>query len=567
MHGSAETEATAAAFRQVRRHLLAIGLVSAAANLLLLTGPLYMLQVYDRVLASGSVPTLVVISAVVLVAFAFLGLFDWIRLRMMARVAAIIQTRLFGLAFPKSLERSRLGLAASGEPDPVDDLDHVHQYLSTNGPMFVFDLPWLPVFLLLVYVLHPVLGLAATVGAAVLVALTLVNQAVMRRKAAEAGGEANTRRALVRSAQINGEAVIALGMGGALQARLEEFGASARKGMFALSDSTALFSTVTKVFRLALQSALLGTGAVLAIAGEVSPGSMIVASTIAARALSPVEQAVGGWRQFVSFRDAWARLTASLGPEIPNVPQIVLPSPSQVLTVTDLTLLSADRKPVLNRVDFELTAGQALGVIGPSGAGKTSLARALTGLWPATHGTIELDGARLDQWSPDQLGTHIGYLPQRVDMVLGTIAENISRFSLGAKSEDIIAAAKAANVHDLIVSLPKGYETQVGGSENNLSAGQQQRIGLARAVYGSPFLVVLDEPNSALDGEGEEALRKAIETLRAEGSIVIVMSHRSAVIHSTDVVLVLNGGEPQALGTRDEILKRVTAPTKSLEAA
>ena len=547
----------------VRRHIVLVMLVSAVANMLLLAGPLFMLQVYDRVLTSGSVPTLIVLSLAVIGAYAFLGLFEWVRMKMLARVASVVEGRLEEPAFRASVNANRLGAGDQTSNDPLNDVETVRQYIASPGLLFLFDAPWLPFFLLIVYLLHPVLALVAVIGAVILIGLTILNERALSAQMTEIAEDTSHQKSLIHSSRLNGEAVAAMGMSPALLGRQSQMKSGLIDRQIQIVDTGSGFATATKVLRMLLQSVLLGTGAALAIAGEMSAGAMIASSILAARALSPVEQAVGSWRQFISFRRAWSRLGETLGLAGPSAPTVNLPAPSAELAVSDLALAAEGcEAPILSGVDFKLSAGDALGVIGPSASGKTTLARAITGLWRPESGEIRLDGAKLDQWSADTLGRHIGYLPQRVSLFAGTVGENIARFDPGASSEDIVAAARAADVHELILRLPDGYDTLVDSVDNRLSAGQMQRIGLARALFGQPFLIVLDEPNSNLDSEGEAALMRAIGTMCAAGSIVMVMTHRPSVISATDKILVLANGKQVAFGPRGDILKPVAPNAK-----
>lgn len=553
--------AIAGAVVTMRRHLIVVAVLSAAANLLLLTGPLFMLQVYDRVLSSGSIPTLAVLTGLVVVLFGFLGLFEWLRMRIMARLSVLAEERLFGSALETLVRPARKPGQGYDESDPVRDVETLRQYLANNGPMFLFDLPWLPIFLLIVFLLHPLLGVVATLGAALLFVLTLVNERSMGEQMKSVTADMARKSSLLGSVRQNSEVVTAMGMAPALIDRFNIMNGGMFDRQMATNDTAASYSSAIKSLRLLLQSLLLAVGAALAVFQEVTPGVMIAASIIAARALSPVEQAVGGWRHFIQFRRAWDRLSQTLAVTDSVVRPTRLPAPKSSLRVNNLRLTAEGvEKPILDAITFKLDAGQALGVVGPSASGKTSLARAVTGIWRPAVGEIRLDGAALDQWSPEALGRHVGYLPQTVELFHGTVAENIGRFSRDARPEDVIAAAQTARVHDLILSLPKGYDTPVGAQGAVLSAGQRQRIGLARALFQSPFLIVLDEPNANLDAEGEDALVRAIRTMRSRGSIVLVMAHRPSVIAATDLALVLSDGVQRMFGPKDEVLSKVLRP-------
>lgn len=536
-----------------------VGLISLIINLLMLTGPLFMLQVYDRVLTSGSVPTLVVLSGLVGGLYLFFGLLEGLRLRCLARIAAWIDERLSANSLAANVSLSlRFGMQVQGR-DAVRDLDSVRQFLSSPGPSAMFDLPWMPVYLAIIFVFHVSLGWLALAGAFIISVLMVLNELTARKPTQELAKHMARRTAMVGTTRRNAEVLTAMGMLAAFTQRWEKGNAEYLRAQGVSIDRSTFFSTGIKAFRFMLQSAVLALGAWLAIQQDISAGVMIAASIMTSRALAPVEQAVAHWRGFLTARQSAKNLADSLRATAGTTPETQLPLPTQSLDVQQLAIAAPGERTVLvHGLNFHLMAGDGLGVIGPSGSGKTSVVRALVGVWPAAKGDLRLDGAEYDQWDRTMLGTSIGYLPQDVELFDGTVAENIARFDSDATSEAIIHAARLADLHDIITSLPRGYDTVIGEAGGKLSAGLCQRIGLARALYGEPFLIVLDEPNSNLDHEGDLALREAITTMRARGSIVIVVAHRPSAIEPVDQLLYLKDGQQRAFGPKTEVLAQVT---------
>ncbi|MGR3634712.1 MAG: type I secretion system permease/ATPase [Shimia sp.] len=535
----------------------AVGLFSVFVNLLMLTGPLFMLQVYDRVLGSQSEETLFAMALLATFLFAMMGILDFVRGRVMARVGARFQARMDRRVFDAAMRRSALGSSQRAETG-LSDLESVQRLMTSPVLMSVFDMPWTPVFLVGIAVFHPWLGALAIVGGGVLIVVTVVNQFSTRRLSAEMAMAGHTANRMSSQMQGEAEMVSALGMREAAFGRWEKARDRSLLATLAASDRGGGFSSVTKTFRLFLQSAMLGLGAYLALKGEVSPGAMIAGSILLGRALAPVEQAVNQWQVVQSARRGWTNLAALLS-EVPPEPQRTkLPVPVAKLEVQQLTVLPpGESQATLRMVSFELKPGQAVGVIGPSGAGKSTLARALTGVWRPAGGKVRLDGAALEQYDPNDLGKYVGYLPQRVELFDGTIAENIARLAEAPDPEMVVAAARKADAHEMILKLPNGYDTQVAAHGGRLSGGQIQRIGLARAMYGDPMFMVLDEPNSNLDNEGSNALNNAIRAAKADGRSVLIMAHRPAAIKECDLLLMLENGGRRAFGPRDEVMKDV----------
>lgn len=537
---------------------MGVGVASALVNILYLTGSFFMLEVYDRVLPSRSIPSLIALCLLALLLYAFQGAFELIRGRMLVRIAGALDESLSGRIY-RAVVRAPLKLRMQGDGlQALRDFDQVRAFLSSAGPSALFDLPWLPFYVAICFLFHPVIGFVAIGGGLILTLLTyLTNRGTQApaRKASEAG---SLRNAFAQASQRNAEVVQAMGMTGRLAELWERRNAEFREENRRTSDIGNGYGALSKVFRMALQSGVLAAGAVLVIEGQASPGIIIAGSILTARALAPVELAIGNWRGLVQARQSWQRLKDLLKALPEAEAPLALPDPHERLSVEGLASgPPAAQRLIFTDINFTVRAGSALGVIGPSGSGKSSLARAIIGVWPAYRGSVRLDGAALDQWDSDALGRHIGYLPQDVELFAGTVAQNICRFAENATSEAIVAAAKAARVHELILRLPNGFDTEIGEGGAAVSAGQRQRIALARALYGDPFLVVLDEPNSNLDAEGEQALGEAIMNVRGRGGIVVVIAHRPSALASTDLVLMMNEGRLQAFGPKEEVLGKV----------
>ncbi|MER8488487.1 type I secretion system permease/ATPase [Mesorhizobium australicum] len=538
-----------------------IGLFSAMINILALTGSVYMLQVYDRVLPSQSVPTLVGFTIGMLGLYAAYGLLDFVRLRLLVRIASRFYCGLQQRAFAISL---LLPLRAGRDADrvlPLRDLDQLRGFLSGTGPTVLFDAPWIPFYLLIIYMLHPSLGVLATLGSVAVVVLTIVAEIISRRPAALASEAILTQRALADSGRRNAEVVHAMGLSERLAGRWGEVTHAYLSYQERLSDIVGGISSLSKALRMVLQSSVLGLGAYLVIGGEASPGVIIASSILLGRALAPVDAAIANWRGFLSTRQSYSQLKAALRAFESPIESMKLPPPEARLAVDNLAVAPPGiPRPTLIDVSFQLSSGAGMAVIGPSGSGKTTLVRALVGVWSPLHGTVRLDGASLDQWDAQRLGAHIGYLPQDVELFDGTVADNISRFGGKSDPQGVLAAAKAAGVHSMIMHLPAGFQTRIGEGGRALSAGQRQLIGLARALYGNPFLVVLDEPNSNLDVEGDAALAGAIMAVRKRGGIVIVVAHRPSALTNIDQVMVLADGRLRTFGSREEVLAGMRRP-------
>jgi ATP-binding cassette subfamily C protein len=548
----------AAARRGVRGLVWAAALFSVFVNLLMLTGPIYMLQVYDRVLGSRSEATLVALTLIVVYLYGMMALLDFARGRLMTRAAARVRMALEGRVFRAVLRRSAvLGEPAAAQPGGLRDLDAVWRMVGSPALAALFDLPWTPIFLAGIFLFHPWLGWLAVAGGAILLVFTFANQTLTRQPVAEAARAGEAADRMGEQLRAEAETVQSLGMMGAVFARWEALRHRAMEAALAGTDRGGVFGTTSRAMRLFLQSAMLGLGAFLVLRAELSAGAMIAASILMGRGLAPIEQAIGGWEAIHRGRQGWRALARLLSDVPPEAQRTAMPVPAARLVADNLSVVPPGEKiATLRMVSFTLEPGQALGVIGTSGSGKTTLARAITGVWGAAAGRLRLGGVPVEQYAPDRLGQLIGYLPQRVTLFDGTIAENIARFAPDARDEDIIRAAQAAAAHEMIVTFPDGYDTRVTAAGGRLSGGQIQRIGLARALYGDPVLLVLDEPNANLDNDGSIALNEAIRAAKAAGRAVMIMAHRPAAIRECDLIMILEGGMRRAFGPRDEVLKQ-----------
>ena len=546
-----------AAVASCRAAFLGVGVFSGLINLLALTSSIYMLQLYDRVIPSHSVPTLVGLTILMLLLFAGYGVLDTVRSRVMShiglRIDRALRARVFELVLLLPLRAK-----SSDSLQPVRDLDQVRGFLTGAGPIALFDLPWMPFYLGLVFLLHPWLGLLGTIGAATLLGLTMLTEVRSRAPTKSASTSAAARLSFGEAARRNAEVIRALGMGPHISAIWSAHNEKYLTDQVGASDVAVTYGTLSKVLRLILQSAVLGLGAYLVIMGQVTGGVMIAASILVSRALAPIEIAIANWRGFLSSRQSAERLSKLLQ-SLPIRPEaMVLPTPARTFAVEGLWIAApGHQKPIVENASFLLQAGDGLGVIGPSASGKSTLARALVGAWLPLRGNIRLDGGALDQWSPAALGVNIGYLPQDIELFDSSVAQNIARFDKNAPATAIIAAAQKAGAHEMILQLPEGYETRIGDGGTALSAGQRQRVALARALYDDPFLVVLDEPSSNLDADGDAALMRAIASVRQRGGIVIIVTHRPAALSGLDQLLVMSGGQVQAFGPKDEVLRKV----------
>ncbi len=544
------------AWRHFRQPFAIAVFVSLVINVLMLASPLFMLQVYDRVLTSRSLPTLIALLGLVAGVFVVSAVLEAIRQRLMARIAAGVSDRLAPQTYSAVLHKALNRGSSSGDAtQPARDLEAVRQYLGGSGPTAFFDLPWMPIYLGFAYLLHPLLGTMTLVAAIVLFCLAFGNERATKRHGLDGSRHKHRSLILIEGASKGAEVLRAMGMEQRFRDRWSGEHGLAQVQQLKGADAVSAFTSSTRMLRLFLQSAVLALGAALAIEGQVSAGTIIAASIIMSRALAPVEQITAQWGAFQATRRAIARLRSALIDVPRRSDPMALPTPKGDVAVENLVVgAPGANRPIVSGLNFSLEPGDGLGIVGHSGSGKSSLVRALAGVWTPIAGSIRLDGARLDQWPGEQIGAAVGYVPQDVEILSGTVTENISRFAPGADPADVVRAAQRANVHDMILRLPNGYQTELGEGGLMLSAGQRQRIALARALYLDPVLLVLDEPNSNLDGPGEAALIDTLLNARKVGVTVIIVSHRPATLQVTNKVLCLQDGRQAAFGPRDEIL-------------
>lgn len=549
------------ALKACRGSFLHVGLFSLFINMLMLLPAIYMLQVYDRVLASSSVSTLVALTVLVVALFIVMGLLEiarsWVLVRVSARLDMSLNERLFNAVFDAGL---RSGHGQSIGSQALGDFTSLRQFLTGNGLFAFFDIPWIPIYLAVIFVLHPLLGWIGVFGLIVSSTLAAINEFATRKPLAAANLLSIQNNSLVAGNLRNAEVLEAMGMLGNVQGRWLKRHLELLKLQAIASDRAGALSNTSKVFRITLQSLILGAGAWLAIQHIITPGAMIAGSILLGRALAPVDLLIGTWKQFLSARSAYGRLRELLQNTPPRQRFMSLPSPKGHLGVEQLVIIPpGGTVPVLRGLSFDITAGETVGIIGPSAAGKTSLARAVLGIWPAYSGKVRLDGAAIGNWNREELGPYLGYLPQDIELMEGTVSENIARFG-EIDADAVVAAAQKAGVHEMILRLSQGYDTPIGQSGAVLSGGQRQRIGLARALYGSPCLLVLDEPNSNLDEPGEASLLSALGHLKRSGVTVLVITHRANLLQAVDRIMVLKEGLIHLFGPRDQVLAELTRP-------
>jgi ATP-binding cassette, subfamily C, bacterial exporter for protease/lipase len=554
------------ALSECRSAFRSVGVFSAVINLLMIVPSLYMLQVYDRVLSSRNETTLLMLTLMVLGAFLFMNALELVRSQVLIRVGAQLDMKLnkrvYVAAFEHNLQR-----AGGNAGQSLADLTTIRQFLTGNSLFAFFDAPWFPVYLAVIFLFDWTLGLFALAGTVVLVALAWVNEVVSRKPLTEASGMAIAAGNLATNNLRNAEVIDAMGMLPNLMARWFKLHTQFLQLQAQASERASWVHASSKFVRISMQSLILGLGALLALENRITPGMMIVGSILMGRALAPVDQLIGMWKGWANTRNAYKRLSELLANNPSRPDRMALPRPEGRLTAEAVTVVPPGAKlPALRNLSFNLPAGEALGVIGSSGSGKSTLARALVGVWPAVTGTVRLDGSDVYQWDKTELGPHVGYLPQEVELFSGTISENIARFG-EVDAEQVIKAAQRAGVHDLIQHFPQGYDTTLGDGGAGLSGGQKQRIGLARALYGDPSFVVLDEPNSNLDEAGEQALMSAMTDLKQRGKTLVLITHRPNIIGATQKLLLLKDGLPQMFGPTEQVLAELVKAQKSAVSA
>ena len=550
----------AASFNDVKSYFIYAGLFSAAVNLLMLVPVIYMLQVYDRVVSSGSYSTLAMLTLLMVALTAALGGFEWVRSMILIAASNRIEKNLRRRVSDATFKRALLTGGAVSNSQPLSDLSSLRQFLTGNGLFAFFDAPWFPIYVFVMFMFHPLFGYAAIFAGIVMVALAYTTEKVTSKKLQDANSQSNWINNQVNGTLKNSEVIAAMGMADDLRHRQEKRFDQVLTLQTDASRSAGLLQSLSKTFRMVMQSLLLGLGALLALRQEISPGMMIAGSLLLGRALAPIDMLVGTWKGFTLARGQYDRLGQLLNQIPKDADTMSLPAPTGKLSAEQVMVVPPGSKNIVVRgVNMELNAGEALGIVGPSASGKSCLARALLGIWPTYSGKVRLDGADIFAWDRTELGPYIGYLPQDIELFDGSISENICRFG-DVDPDKVVEAAITAGVHDLILHLPQGYDTVIGGSGGILSGGQRQRIGLARAIYGSPKYLVLDEPNSNLDDQGERELVEAIRRIKSEGATVIIITHRTMVLQCVDKILVMRDGAASHFGPRDQVLAALAAP-------
>lgn len=555
------------ALKLCKSSFLSVAAFSMFINLAMLIPAIYMLQVYDRVVVGNSLPTLYVLTLLMLVFMAAMGLLDWARQDIMRRVAnrldILLATPLFDVGYRQAVFSG--GLVSGAQP--LHDLKVIRQFVSNNGLFAFFDAPWVPLYLIVMFAFDVWIGVAGVLSALLLIAITVANERLTRKSLKESGQEYEEANASLNRLYRNGEVIAAMGMLGHIRQRWLNRIKSAMLKQNAAADTSSMLTALSKTLRIVIQSLILGLGAYLAIKQEISPGMMIAGSILLGRALAPIDQMLGIWKQFAEAREQYKRLNASLHNDHLLESDMSLPAPQGELLVDNITVTAPGSNTVLlHDIHFQVRAGTITGIIGPSAAGKSTLARALLGIWPCAKGSVRLDGADIFTWNKAELGPYIGYLPQDIELFEGSIGDNIARFA-PRDPDKVVAAARNAGIHEMILRLPQGYDTRLGNGGANLSGGQRQRLGIARAIYGSPRLVVLDEPNANLDHQGEMALLDTLQMLRRDGASVFIITHKTNVLAAVDKLLVLADGSLSMFGPRDAVLSELNrhAPPPKLK--
>lgn len=549
------------ALKNCKEYFIYAGIFSAAVNILMLTPIIYMLTVYDRVVASGSMSTLAMLTIWMVGMLLALGGFEWIRSRILISASTRLEINLRKRVADATFKRSLLTGGLLSNSQPVSDLTSLRQFLTGNGLFAFFDAPWFPIYIGIMFLFHPWFGVIGILGGIIMLALAFAQEVATNKKLKQANSDISKATSQFQSSLRNAEVVAAMGMADDIRSRQQILENIVLSTQADASQKAGMLSAITKSARLIMQSLALGLGAYLALNQEISPGMMIAGSLLLGRALAPIDMLVGTWKGFSNARAQYDRLSELLSTIPADADTMSLPAPAGNLTLEQVSVVPpGSRKVVVQGVSFELVAGDSLGIVGPSASGKSTLARAILGIWGAYSGKVRLDGADIARWDRAELGPHIGYLPQDIELFDGSIADNICRFQ-EPDAEKIITAAKLASVHEMILRLPNGYDTVIGGVGGVLSGGQRQRIGLARAVYGNPKLLVLDEPNSNLDDQGEKELIEALRKIKSQGCTIIVITHRTMVLQCLEKVMVLKNGVAVNFGSKDQVLASLMAPS------
>lgn len=556
-----------AALADVKRYFIYAGVFSAAVNVLMLVPIIYMLQVYDRVMSSGNLTTLLMLTLLMVALLFALGGFEWVRSQILVAASNRIEENLRRRVSDATFKRALVTGGMVSNAQPMNDLSSLRQFLTGNGLFAFFDAPWFPIYLAVMFMFHPWFGYSGIVAAIVMIVLAYTNEKTTSSKLQEANTLYNKANNQLSGSLRNAEVIAAMGMTDNIRGRQEELSNGVMKLQTSASRRAGALTSLSKSLRVVMQSLLLGLGAFLALRQEISPGMVIAGSLLLGRALAPIDMLVGSWKGFTLARSQYDRLGELLEQLPPEKETMSLPAPLGELSAEALIVMPpGSNVPVVRGVTLQLQIGEALGIVGPSASGKSSLARALLGIWPAASGKVRLDGADISAWDRTELGPYLGYLPQDIELFDGTISDNICRFG-PANSEQIVVAAKLAGVHELILRMPQGYDTVIGGVGGILSGGQRQRIGLARAMYGNPRLMLLDEPNSNLDDQGEKELVDAINRIKSQGCTIVVITHRTMVLQCVDKMLVMKEGVPVSFGPKDQVLASLMTPVGTQKSA
>ena len=551
------------AIKAAKSYFLYAGLFSAAVNILMLVPAIYMLQVYDRVVASGSMSTLAMLTLIMVFLLSSMGGLEWVRSRVLVAASSALELSLKDRVFNSTFRQSLFSGNVNAGTQPLADLTGLRQFMTGQGLFAFFDAPWVPIYILVMFMFHPIFGWMAIFGAVVLLIIAYANEKSTKKKLKKANEEAAWGSNFAAKNLRNAEVIESMGMLGSIRRLWANHGEGVLKLQSEASHLGGMLTSFSKAFRQILQSLILGTGAYLAVNQEITPGLMIAGSLLLGRALAPIDQMVGAWSGFINARTQYDRLNALLAQTPEEEEKMALPDPVGAVSVEGIIVVPpGSRQPILAKVNFTLNAGETMGVIGPRAAGKSTLARVLLGIWPVAGGSVRLDGANIYSWDRESLGPHIGYLPQDIELFDGSISDNIARFS-GVDAAKVVAAAQLAGVHEMVLKLPEGYDTVIGGSGGILSGGQRQRIGLARALYGNPKLIVLDEPNSNLDEKGDRALADALDRLKDSGVTIVIIAHRPQILRKVDKILVLADGAMVDFGARDEVMAKFTQRAKA----